>query len=102
MVCGSLATGGEAYHSIVSAPVDQGTPGVISRSASALSRLTFSSQSPSLSPFRSYSSRVNSPSTSGISRVNSPSFSKIQHRYIWLCILLIDLNCLHTSFVSVL
>ncbi|KAI0221452.1 Anaphase-promoting complex subunit 1 [Lamellibrachia satsuma] len=58
-----------------SAAFQDGTTTISSHTASALSRLTLSSQSQSISPFRSYGSRMNSPSFISQSRLNSPSLS---------------------------
>ena len=68
-----------------SAAFQDGTTTISSHTASALSRLTLSSQSQSISPFRSYGSRMNSPSFISQSRLNSPSLSHsfLPHRFVF-------------------
>ena len=76
MACGSSTR--DAYSSMTQH--EAFTPGMshFSNSSSLPSRLTLSSHSPGVSPFRSMnlSSKVNSP-VAGHSRLNSPSFSKL-------------------------
>ena len=80
MTCNSTVN--DTYNNQSSMMPPPGTTASLSQSASGFSRLTISSQSPGISSFRSYSSRINSPSTS-FSRLNSPSFSKAaMHRFV--------------------